>query len=116
MLRILTFLSYDSRNLTIWNNAFLERDSVKFRRGSESFVEVESQKSAARKFECGSRVNKSVYTCYPYRGLSTDMQIVPVNVNGSVDCHYIQLPLYGLQCVTMELSFFIREWIIIDGE
>jgi hypothetical protein len=38
-------------------------------------------------------VNKSVYTCYPYRGLSTDMQILPVNVNGSVDCHYIQLPL-----------------------
>jgi hypothetical protein len=38
-------------------------------------------------------VNKSVYTCYPYRGLSTDMQIVPVNVNGSVDCHYEQLPL-----------------------
>lgn len=56
------------------------------------------KKSAARNFECGSRagtcVNKSVYTCYPYRGLSMDVQIVPVNVNGSVDCHSIQLPAF----------------------
>jgi hypothetical protein len=50
MLRILSFLSYDSRNLTIWNNALFERDSVKFRRGSRNPVEVVSKKSAARKF------------------------------------------------------------------
>ena len=53
IVRILTFLDYDSRILSVWNNAFLERVAEKFRRGSENSLEVEAKKSAARKFECG---------------------------------------------------------------
>jgi hypothetical protein len=53
-------------------------------------------------------VNKSVYTCYPYRGLSTDVRIVSGNVNGSVDCHYIQLPLFLSSMCYNELSKIIH--------
>ena len=42
-------MSYECWILSVWNNAFLERVFLKIRRGSENALEVELQKSAARK-------------------------------------------------------------------
>ena len=62
IVRILTFLRYDSRILSVWNNAFLEREFRKNPGQPEIFVEVDSKKSATESEVAGSRVGNRVYS------------------------------------------------------